>query len=68
MFTRNYVTKPLAWRSRSDINVKNLFELKNGQRVTIDGSVFENNWLAARTAVRCVYTAAARTAWRRGAW
>ena len=33
-FTKNYVTKPLSWRSRTDINVKNLFELKNAQRVT----------------------------------
>ena len=56
LFTRNYVTKPLAWKSRSDINVKNLFELKNGQRVTIDGNIFENNWLAAQAGYSIVFT------------
>ncbi len=56
VFTRNYVTKPLAWRSRSDINVKNLFELKNGQRVTIDGNIFENNWMAAQAGYSIVFT------------
>ncbi|MBS1817921.1 MAG: carbohydrate-binding protein [Acidobacteria bacterium] len=55
-FTRNYVTKPLAWRSNSSINVKNLFELKNAQRVTIDGNVFENNWLAAQSGYALVFT------------
>jgi hypothetical protein len=29
--------------------VKNLLELKNAQRVTIDGNLFEHNWLAGQT-------------------
>jgi hypothetical protein len=41
-FRRNTLTKPLAWRGR--YLVKNLFELKSGKRVVIDGNVFENNW------------------------
>jgi hypothetical protein len=56
VFTKNYVTKPLSWKSRSDINVKNLFELKNGQRLTIDGNIFENNWLAAQAGYAIVLT------------
>jgi hypothetical protein len=55
-FTRNHLTKPLAWRARSDINVKNLFELKNAQRVKIDGNVMENNWLAAQSGYAIVFT------------
>ena len=27
--------------------VKNLFELKNSQRVLLDGNIFENNWIAS---------------------
>ncbi|MGE0448693.1 MAG: carbohydrate-binding protein [Vicinamibacterales bacterium] len=55
-FTHNHVTKPLEWRSRSNVNVKNLFELKNAQRVTIKGNVFENNWLAAQAGYAIVLT------------
>ena len=47
-FSRNHVYKPLSWRG-SQWSVKNLFELKSAQRVSIDGNVFENNWLAAQT-------------------
>ena len=50
------MTKPLAWKSRSDINVKNLFELKNAQRVTVDGNIFENNWLAAQSGYSILLT------------
>jgi len=56
VFTRNHVTKPLAWKSRTDINVKNLFELKNAQRITVDGNVFENNWLAAQSGYSILLT------------
>jgi hypothetical protein len=37
-------------------NVKNLLELKNGQRVLIDGNVFENLWPAAQTGYAVVLT------------
>jgi hypothetical protein len=43
----NHVTKPLAWRGGS-WQIKNLLELKNAQRVLIEGNVFENNWLQAQ--------------------
>lgn len=48
---RNHFFKPLSWRagdpSYAGIHwtVKNLFELKNAQRVLIDGNLFENCWV-----------------------
>jgi len=51
----NYVLKPLTWNP-ADVHyagipwvVKNLFELKNAQRVLADGNVFQNIWPAAQT-------------------
>jgi hypothetical protein len=39
---RNHIYKPLSWK---DVwTVKNLIELKNAQRVLIEGNVLENNW------------------------
>ena len=51
----NYFYKPLSWRvgdpsfAGTAWTVKNLFELKTGRQVIIDGNVFENNWLQAQT-------------------
>jgi hypothetical protein len=47
----NLFTKDVAWRNQSaPLNwvVKNLFEIKNAQRVLIDGNVFQNTWQAAQ--------------------
>jgi PKD repeat protein len=47
---RNHFHKPLSWwtlhPSYAGFHwaIKNLFELKNGQRVLLDGNLFENNW------------------------
>ena len=41
-FRRNHFYKDPAWKGKW--LVKNLFELKNAQRVLIEGNVFENNW------------------------
>jgi len=45
---RNHFYKPLKWRDdasyRARISTKNLFELKNAQRVLLDGNVCENVW------------------------
>jgi len=52
--TKNHFTKPLSWFPRyasydgSKWVVKNLFEIKNAQRVLIQGNIFENNWEAAQ--------------------
>ena len=43
-FRNNYLTKQLAWRGQGWV-VKNLFELKNAQRVVVDGNVMEYCWL-----------------------
>jgi len=37
-------------------NVKNLIELKNAQRVTIEGNIIENNWKASQTGYALVLT------------
>jgi hypothetical protein len=46
----NYLYKPLSWRPGTSTwdghnwSVKNLFEMKTGQRATIEGNVMENSW------------------------
>jgi ricin-type beta-trefoil lectin protein/Big-like domain-containing protein len=40
---RNYFTRPLNWKGVW--TVKNHFELKNAQRVLVEGNVMENNWV-----------------------
>ena len=42
----NAFNKPLGWRN-AGIWAKNHIELKNAQRVTIDGNSFANNWIGA---------------------
>jgi hypothetical protein len=51
----NYFFKPTAWQS-APWSVKNLFELKNAQRVLIDGNVFEHNWPAAQNGYAILFT------------
>jgi len=41
--TRSHLNKPLAWQTQS-WNVKNLFELKAGKHVSLDGNRLENCW------------------------
>jgi hypothetical protein len=36
--------------------VKNLFELKNAQRVLVDGNVFENNWSQSQDGMAILFT------------
>jgi hypothetical protein len=38
----NHITRPLSWKGVWTI--KNLFELKNAQRLLVEGNVMENNW------------------------
>jgi len=52
---QNHITRPLAWRSQG-WQVKNLVELKNAQRVTIDGNLMENNWVSAQSGFAIVFT------------
>src|SRR5690606_22757623 len=45
---RNYFRKPLSWKSSGAWTIKNLFELKNAQRVLVRANVFETNWANAQ--------------------
>jgi hypothetical protein len=59
---QNYVFKPLSWKEGHPSyggrhwSVKNLFELKSARRVTIDGNVFENNWVDAQAGSAILFT------------
>ncbi len=53
-FRRNNLSKSLEWRGVWQ--VKNLFELKNARRITIDGNVFENNWAHAQSGFAILFT------------
>ena len=50
---RNHLVKPWAWRAGDPANtgyvpwVKNLFEIKNGRNVRLDGNLLEHNWVGA---------------------
>ncbi|MCB4756107.1 MAG: hypothetical protein LHV69_03590 [Elusimicrobia bacterium] len=42
----NYLYKPLVWK---DVwTVKNLFEVKGGRRILLEGNVLENSWTSAQ--------------------
>ncbi|HJQ68943.1 MAG TPA: right-handed parallel beta-helix repeat-containing protein [Blastocatellia bacterium] len=43
-------------RNATRWSVKNLFELKNARRVTIDGNLFENNWVDAQSGFAILFT------------
>lgn len=43
----NHFFKPLAWKGRWTI--KNLFELKLGRRILVEGNVFEQCWIDGQT-------------------
>jgi hypothetical protein len=51
----NYLSKPTAWRAQS-WQVKNLFELKNAERVVVDSNTMENNWAAAQAGYAILFT------------
>jgi hypothetical protein len=52
----NHLYKPLWWRNEPQWTVKNLFELKNAQRVVVDGNIMENNWLGGQTGYAVLFT------------
>ncbi len=61
-FRRNHCFKPLSWRIEDPSyggiawGVKNLFELKNAQRVLVDGNLFENNWTMGQNGFAILFT------------
>ena len=58
----NYFHKPLTWNrfdpSYAGIRwgVKNLFEIKNAQRIIVQGNIFENSWVDAQVGFGLVFT------------
>jgi hypothetical protein len=61
-FRGNHLAKPLSWRiedpSYAGIpwTVKNIFELKNAERVLVDGNLMENNWAHAQNGYSILFT------------
>jgi hypothetical protein len=59
---QNYLYKPLSWKpghpsyAGTPWWVKNLFELKNARRVTIQGNVFENCWTSQQDGFAIYFT------------
>jgi hypothetical protein len=57
----NHFYKPLSWRyGDASYNgrhwaVKNILEIKNGQRIIIDGNIFENNWSDGQTGIAILF-------------
>lgn len=58
----NHIRKPLAWKrgepayDGSRWSIKNLVELKNARRVTIEGNVIEQNWTASQSGFAILFT------------
>jgi hypothetical protein len=61
-FRLNHVYKPLSWKKGHPTyagrpwTIKNLFELKNAQRLLVDQNVFENNWADAQVGFAILFT------------
>jgi hypothetical protein len=61
-FRLNHIHKPLSWKKDNPSyagtpwTIKNLFELKNAQRVLIDRNLFENNWADAQAGFAILFT------------
>ncbi|MFP5262853.1 MAG: hypothetical protein ACLGJB_13190, partial [Blastocatellia bacterium] len=61
-FRRNLCSKLLSWYPLDPTYagrrwvVKNIFEMKNAQRVLADGNTFEYNWVAAQNGTAIVFT------------
>ena len=59
---RNHFTKPLSWRLEDRTYagapwvVKNLFELKNARRVTVEHNLFEHNWRHGQDGFSILFT------------
>jgi hypothetical protein len=66
---RNHFYKPLSWRVGDPAYegtrwvVKNQFELKNAQRVLVEGNIFENNWGANHAVLFTPRTERGRNPW-----
>lgn len=52
----NTLTRPLAWRGRSDMTVKNLLEIKNAKHVIVRDNVMSQNWADGQVGYAIVLT------------
>ena len=58
----NHFAKKLAWKKgetgfqNTNWQVKNIFELKNAQRVLVEGNLFEYNWAQAQNGYSILFT------------
>jgi copper(I)-binding protein len=59
---QNHFFKPLSWNPYDPSyagtlwSVKDLFELKNAQRVLVEGNILENNWVQAQDGFGVLFT------------
>ncbi len=51
----NYLYKQRAWRNTGSV-IKNLFELKTGQQVVVDGNIMENCWADGQYGYAVLFT------------
>lgn len=58
---RNYVTRPMSMKTDTTAVVKNVFELKNTRRVTVQQNTFENNWTQGQSGFAIVLTVRANS-------
>ncbi len=56
----NYLNKPIKWREQGWL-VKNLFEIKNGQRIKIVNNLMTNNWTMGQDGTAVLFTTRADT-------
>ncbi len=61
-FRLNHLYKPVSWKKGHSTyagrpwTIKNIFEIKNGQRLLVDQNVFENNWAGAQVGFAILFT------------
>lgn len=55
-FTRNYVSKQLAWKGKVGATVKNAFELKSLRKALIKGNIFEDSWKSGQDGALIAFT------------
>jgi hypothetical protein len=60
VYRRNYMTRNPAWQADTGYGIKNLFELKNAQRVHAYGNTFEHNWPDGQAGFAIVFTVRAQ--------
>jgi hypothetical protein len=65
--TGNHFFKSLSWKG-GPWQVKNLLELKNAQRVLVEGNVFQNSWAAAQDGWAFIWASHNQYGGSWGAW